>query len=83
VCSSAGVPSGNKKLAASVEQALSAQEMPLEQRRERYCFANRLVHQTYIYVIPVFRIHDMLLWIRIQIRFRILDPDPAIFVIDL
>jgi hypothetical protein len=28
---------------------------------------------------PVFRIHDILAWIRI----RILDPDPAIFVIDL
>jgi hypothetical protein len=27
----------------------------------------------------VFRIHDILVWIRI----RILDPDPAIFVIDL
>jgi hypothetical protein len=26
-----------------------------------------------------FRIHDILVWIRI----RILDPDPAIFVIDL
>ncbi len=30
---------------------------------------------------PVFRIHDILVWIRIRIL--ILDPDPAIFVIDL
>ncbi len=32
---------------------------------------------------PVLRIHDILRWIRIWIRIRILDPDPAIFVIDL
>ena len=33
--------SSNKKLSASVEQAMTALDMELELRRERFCFANR------------------------------------------
>jgi hypothetical protein len=40
------------------------------------CFNNKFSFLD-INVFAVFRIHDILVWI------RILDPDPAIFVIDL
>ncbi len=46
----------------------------------------RYSHKSFFYLYAVFQIHDILMWIRIRIRgvcLPLMDPDPAIFVIDL